>query len=311
MVQLLFAAPAADWPVWRPHLVRACSARGLAVQIVDRAERPDAVDYIAYSPLGGLTDFAPFSALKAVLSLWAGVERIVGNPTIRVPLCRMVDPGLRAGMVEWVTGQVLRHHLGTDAHVLGQDGVWRHDAIPPLARDRRVSVLGLGELGRACACALDGLGFDVAGWSRLPKVAGRIAAHAGEAGLETVLRRAEILVLLLPATPATENLLDARRLALLPPGAVLVNPGRGQLVDDAALLAALDAGRLGHATLDVFRTEPLPPDHPFWAHPRVTVTPHVASETRPATAAEAIAENIRRGEAGLPLLHQVDREQGY
>ncbi len=91
----------------------------------------------------------------------------------------------------------------------------------------------------------------------------------------------------------------------------MINPGRGALIDDAALLAALDAGQLGHATLDVFRIEPLPPEHPFWAHPRVTVTPHIASETRPETAAEAVAENIRRGEAGLPLLHQVDRAQGY
>jgi glyoxylate/hydroxypyruvate reductase A len=97
----------------------------------------------------------------------------------------------------------------------------------------------------------------------------------------------------------------------LPQGAVIVNPGRGPLIDDAALLAALDSGHLGHATLDVFRVEPLPADHPFWAHPRVTVTPHIASETRPETAAQVIAENIRRGEAGEPLLHVVDRSAGY
>lgn len=310
MPRLLFSAPAADWPVWRPHLARACAARGLDVDLKDAAP-PGTVDYVAYAPGGGLTDFTPFTRLRAVLSLWAGVERIVGNPTIRVPLCRMVDPGLRAGMVEWVCGHVLRHHLGMDAHILGQDGVWRHGAVPPLARERRVGVLGLGELGAACAGALAGLGFDVAGWSRRPRADAPVPAHSGEAGLARLLARSEIVVLLLPATPATENLLDAARLALLPPGAVVLNPGRGPLVDDAALLAALDAGRLGHATLDVFRTEPLPPDHPFWAHPRVTVTPHIAAETRPATAAEAVAENIRRGEAGLPFLHQVDRAQGY
>lgn len=311
MPRLLFSAPSADWPVWRPHLERACAARGLAAEITDRADDPGAVDYVVYAPGGGLTDFAPFVRLKAVLSLWAGVERIVGNPTIRVPLCRMVDPGLREGMVEWVAGHVLRHHLGTDAHVRGQDGVWRHDLVPPLARDRRVGVLGLGELGLACAGALAALGFDVAGWSRRPKEASPVAAFSGPEGLDDVLRRSDILVLLLPATSATESVLDTRTLSLLPAGAFVVNPGRGTLIDDAALLAALDSGRIAHATLDVFRTEPLPPDHPYWAHPRVTVTPHIASETRPATAAEAIAENVRRGEAGEPFLHQVDRKQGY
>jgi glyoxylate/hydroxypyruvate reductase A len=126
-----------------------------------------------------------------------------------------------------------------------------------------------------------------------------------------VVGRAEILGTLLPATPETARLLDAERLALLPRGARLITPGRGSLIDDAALVAALDAGALAHATLDVFRTEPLPPEHPFWAHPRVTVTPHVAAPSRPDTAASVIAENIRRGEAGLPFLHVVDRAAGY
>ncbi len=311
MPRLLFSAPAADWPLWQPELARACAARGLEVEILAQAEAPGSIDYVAYSPGGGLTDFAPFTGLRAVLSLWAGVERIAANPTIRVPLCRMVDAGLRQGMVEWVAGHVLRHHLGTDTHVLGQDGVWRHDRIPPLARDRRVGILGLGELGAACARALAGLGFDVAGWSRSPKPGLNLPALHGAEGLAALLARSEILVLLLPATPATERILGEAALARLPQGAVVINPGRGALIDDEALLAALDSGRIGHATLDVFRIEPLPPEHRFWHHPRVTVTPHIASETRPATAAEAVAENILRGETGAPFLHRVDRSLGY
>lgn len=310
-VRLLFSAPAADWPEWLPHLERACAGRGLDVTILDRTDAPETIDYIAYSPQGGLVDFAPFTNLKAVLSLWAGVERIVGNETIRAPLCRMVDPGLREGMVEYVTGHVLRHHLGIDAHVLGQDGVWRGGAFPPLARDRPVGVLGLGELGHACAQALRGLGFDVAGWSRRLREDAGFPTFSGSDGLGGILARSEILALLLPATPATENLIDAAALARMPAGAIIVNPGRGTLIDDAALLAALDDGRIGHATLDVFRVEPLPPDHPYWAHPRVTVTPHVASDTRPGTAAGAVAENICRGQAGEPFLHLVDRDRGY
>jgi glyoxylate/hydroxypyruvate reductase A len=223
----------------------------------------------------------------------------------------MVDEGLTRGMVEWVAGHVLRYHLGIDDHVLGQDGVWRGGVIPPLARWRRVAVLGLGEIGGAVAQNLAAFGFDVEGWSRRPRELPGIATRSGPDGLAAVLARSEILVTLLPATAATGNLLDAAALALLPPGARLINPGRGTLIDDAALLAALDSGHLAHATLDVFRTEPLPPDHPFWAHPKVTVTPHVASETRPETASEAIAANIRRGENGLPFLHVVDRTTGY
>ena len=307
----LFSAPAEHFALWRPHLLAAFAAEGLDVALTDDPAGPWTFDYLIYRPGGPVADFSPFTRLKAVLSLWAGVEGIVGDPTLTVPLCRMVDDGLTRGMTEWVAGHVLRHHLGIDAHLAGQDGVWRNGVVPPLASDRTVGLLGLGELGRAVAAALAGLGFDVRGWSRRARAVPGVASFAGEAGLEAVLRASDILVTLLPATPATENLLDARRLALLPEGARLINPGRGSLIDDEALLAALDAGRLAHATLDVFREEPLPPGHPFWAHPRVTVTPHVASETRPETAAEAIARNIRRGEDGEPFLHVVDRAAGY
>ncbi|MDA3888634.1 MAG: NAD(P)-dependent oxidoreductase, partial [Allgaiera sp.] len=134
---------------------------------------------------------------------------------------------------------------------------------------------------------------------------------SGAAGLEQALRGAQIVVTLLPLTAETENLIDAGRLALLAPGAALINPGRGPLIDDDALIAALDRGQLDHATLDVFREEPLPPAHPFWAHPKVTVTPHIASETRPSTASRVIAENVRRGEAGEAFVHLVDRARGY
>jgi glyoxylate/hydroxypyruvate reductase len=309
--RVLFSAPEDHWPLWRPHLLAAFAAEGLDVALTDDPAGPWTFDYLIYRPGGPVTDFTPFSRLKAVLSLWAGVEDIAGDPTLGVPLCRMVDAGLARGMAEWVAGHVLRYHLGTDAHVLGQDGVWRNGVVPPLAPERTVGLLGLGELGLAVAATLAGLGFDLRGWSRRPRELVGIATASGPEGLDAVLREAEILVVLLPATPETANILDRRTLALLPEGARIINPGRGALIDDAALLAALDAGRVGHATLDVFREEPLPPDHPFWTHPRVTVTPHVASETRPETASEAIARNIRRGEDGLPFLHVVDRLAGY
>jgi glyoxylate/hydroxypyruvate reductase A len=133
----------------------------------------------------------------------------------------------------------------------------------------------------------------------------------GEDGLQEALTAAQIVVLLLPQTAQTQNILNGPRLALLAKGACVINPGRGPLIDDAALLAALDTGQIAHATLDVFRREPLPADHAFWAHPHVTVTPHIAATTRPDTAAKIIAENVRRGEAGLPFLNVVDRQLGY
>jgi glyoxylate/hydroxypyruvate reductase A len=306
---ILFAARAEAWDAWQVPLTEALAEAGVAARVVTEAE-PATVDYILHAPSGGLADFTPYVRLKAVFSLWAGVEDVVGNPTLRVPLARMVDPGLRQGMVEWVTAHVLRHHLGLDADIRRAGPVWR-PRVPPLARDRRVGVLGLGELGSACAAALATLGFDVAGWSRRPKDLPGIATHAGDAGLDIVLARSDILVLLVPRTPDTEGLVGAGRLARLPRGAVVLNPGRGALVDDAALLAALDSGHVAHATLDTFRVEPLPPDHPFWTHPSITVTPHIAAATRPASAARVVAENLARAVAGQPLLHIVDRQAGY
>ena len=305
---ILFAAPAV-WEEYNAPLKAAFGAAGIDADLVQSAD-PAIVDYIIYAPSSPLQDFALYTRCKAVLSLWAGVERIVGNPSLTQPLCRMVDPALTMGMVEWVTGQVLRHHLGLDRHITNPSHVW-DPIVPPLAQERPVSILGMGALGTACAKALIGLHFPVTGWSRTQKTVADVPCFSGEDGLRHVLTTAQILVLLLPKTPDTENLLNTQTIALLPDGAVILNPGRGALIDDAALLAALTSGKLGHATLDVFRQEPLPVDHPFWAHPRVTVTPHIAADTRPASAARVIADNIRRGEAGLPFLHLVDRTRGY
>lgn len=309
-LEILFQGGPDSWAEYRAPLHRALTEAGLEFSLAPETVCPEQVDYVVYAPSSGLVDFAPFTGLRAVLSLWAGVEKIVGNRSIRVPLTRMVDDGLTEGMVEWVVGHVLRHHLNIDHALAHQSGAWvRH--IPPLARHRPVTVLGLGALGAACARQLAALNFPVTGWSRTPREIPGVTCLSGTDGLVTALQRAEILVLLLPLTPDTESLIDAKIIARLPRNAVILNPGRGQLIDDDALLDALDTGHVGHATLDVFRAEPLPAGHPFWTHPRVTVTPHIASETRPETASQVIAENIRRCESGLPLLHLVDRDLGY
>lgn len=304
MTTVLFAVPSL-WAEYQAELPKALAEAGIDANVVTDA-RPETVDYIVYAPSSPLQDFSPFVRAKAVLSLWAGVERIVGNATLTQPLCRMVDPSLTEGMVEWVVGHTLRHHLGMDRHIVNPDHIW-DPTCPPLARERPVTILGMGALGSASADALRALNFPVTGWSRTAKPG---CLH-GEDGLRQALSTARIVVTLLPKTPDTENLLNAERLSWLPQGAVILNPGRGALIDDAALLAALDRGHVGHATLDVFRTEPLPQDHRYWTHPRVTVTPHIAADTRTFSAARVIAENIRRGEAGEPFLHLVDRARGY
>lgn len=308
-INVLFAHNQTNWDLYQAPLRAALSAQGIDANL-SRDMAPDQVDYIVYAPSSALQDFTPYTRAKAVLSLWAGVESIVGNQTLTMPLTRMVDFGLTQGMVEWVTGQVLRHHLDIDFALRHQDGKWtRH--VPPLARDRRVTVLGLGALGQACAKALAGLNFPVTGWSRSAKAIDGLSCVSGDEGLRHALERADILLLLLPLTSATENLIDAERLSWMPEGSYIINPGRGALIDDDALLAALNSGQIAHATLDVFRVEPLPKDHGFWSHPQVTVTPHIAADTRVETASEVIAENIRRDLDQQPLLHLVDRSAGY
>jgi glyoxylate/hydroxypyruvate reductase A len=310
-INLLFNVTPAVLTEYRDPILTALQRRNIAARtglLGDIA--PADVDYIIHATGGPVTDFAPFTNTRAVLSLWAGVEKIVGNTTLTQPLCRMVDNGLRQGMVEWVVGHVLRAHLGMDRYVREKPLTWEQH-VPPLAAERSVTVLGLGELGSAAATALAQLGFRVTGWSRSPREIASVRCLAGAESLPEALASAEILIGLLPQTPETTDLLNAERLALLPKGSFIVNAGRGTLIVDDALIAALDSGQVAQATLDVFRTEPVPSDHPFWSHPGVTISPHIAAATRASTGAEKIAENVARAESEQPLLHVVDRTLSY
>lgn len=310
MTLIYFAAPSL-WAEYETVLPDLLQGAGISARIVTEApDDPLTVDFIIYAPSAPLQDFTPFARCRAVLSLWAGVERIVGNATMTQPLCRMVDRGLTEGMVEWVVGHALRYHLGMDRHIVNPDHLW-DQTCPPLARDRVVAMLGMGALGVACARALIALNFQVLGWSRTDRTVAGIPCFSGVQGLRHVLGQADIIVTLLPKTPETENLLNAETLSWAKRGAAIINPGRGALIDDDALLAALQSGQIAAATLDVFRVEPLPKDHPFWSHPKITVTPHIAADTRAEGAAKVLVENIRRSLAGEPLLHLVDRARGY
>jgi glyoxylate/hydroxypyruvate reductase A len=225
-----------------------------------------------------------------------------------VPIARMVDPGMTREMPEAALAHVLHLHRAHDVYARQQRArEWRQWPQPAAAK-RGVGVLGLGELGAPTARVLAAHGFRVSGWSRTPKRIDGIETHTD---LTAVLAASQILVNLLPLTAETRGLLDARRLAALPAGACLVNLARGAHVVETDLLAMLDRGHLRQAILDVFAEEPLPPEHPFWVHPAVTVLPHVAAWSTPESCLPIAVENIRRLRAGEPLLHLIDRERNY
>ena len=261
-------------------------------------------------PPGGLKRFPN---LKVIVSVGAGIDHVLVDPELPrdVPIIRTTGKELTTRMREYVALHVLRlHRRLPEVEAAQGERTWLQQVNPP-AYERRVGIMGLGGLGRDCAEALKALDFDVAGWSRRPKEITGVATFAGPEELGAFLARSEILVCLLPLTTATEGILNAELFAKLPRGASVINAARGRHLVEADLLAALDEGQIGGATLDVFHQEPLPPDHPFWDHPKVLVTPHVASMIDPVSGGKAIADNIRKFLAGEPVPDLVDLSQGY
>ena len=307
---LLLKSEAGRGDSWRRALLAADP--GLDLRQWPEVGDPADIEYalVWFPPKGALKSYPN---LKVIFSIGAGVDHLASDPELPkgVPIVRMVEPGLTAGMTEFVLMSVLYHHrFMLDYAEQRRNKVWREiDQVPPW--DRRVGIMGLGVLGGDVVEKLVALRFDVAGWSRSPKDLPGVAGFHGPDGFIPFLNRSDILVCLLPLTAETTGILDARAFAALPEGAALVSVGRGPLVVEADLLAALETGRLGAATLDVFQTEPLPPESPFWDHPRVVLTPHVASLTIARTASEFVIDNIKRYENGQELLHVVDPGRGY
>ncbi len=305
----MFLSPDDPAELWRDEL--RARMQGLEVRIWPEVGDPAAIDTaLVWRPPPG--ELARYPNLKAILSLGAGIEGLIADPTLpNVPIARMVDPSLARTMTEYVLLAVLRHHREFDRFEREQRARRWAYRFPPQAALRRVGIMGLGELGAAAARTLVAHGFAVFGWSRTPKAIKGVTSYAGRSELHAFLHQADILVCLLPLTAETRGILDAETFASLPHGACVINVARGAHLIEADLLAALLSGHLGGATLDVFETEPLPPESPLWARSDVLVTPHVASYSLPATAADGVVENIRRARAGQPLRHQVDRARGY
>jgi glyoxylate/hydroxypyruvate reductase A len=306
----IIIAPGINTEAWCRHLLAADP--GLDLRVWPDSGDPATVSFalVWQAPPGELQRYPH---LRCIASLGAGADHILSDPQLPagVPVTRVVHDSLSRGMSEYVLATVLSQcrHL------------WRFQQDQRRARWRRrlpmetaktcIGIMGLGQLGADAARRLGQHGFPVVGWSRTPKKIEGVAAYAGDNQLRPFLARSQVLVCMLPLTPATRDILNAAAFAALPRGAYLINVARGEHLVEDDLFEALTDDQLSGACLDVFREEPLPESHPFWHHPRITVTPHVASITHPGLVAPQIVANYRRVQNGKPPRNQVDRQRGY
>ncbi len=306
---LLFYSEVDDAEAWRRELVRRLP--GLEVRLWPDVGDPKGIEAaLVWRPPPGL--LASLPALRAVFSLGAGVDDLLADPTLPdVPLCRMVDPSLVATMGDFVLAVALYYHRAFDRYAELQRACRWHTRLPRPLVETRVGVMGLGEIGAPVAERLRGAGFTVRGWSRSRRSLAGVSCFAGAEERDAFLAEVDVLVCLLPLTPETRGVLNAELFARLPAGAVLVHVGRGGHLVEEDLLDALDRGHLRGAWLDTVPSEPLEADHPFWRHPRIRITPHVAAYGLPETGAAFVADNLRRLRDGRPLRGLVDRARGY
>lgn len=312
MTRILFYLDEPGKEIWHPAFEAAIPGVEFR-DYPDWGSPDDGPAYVfAWEPEPGL--IAKYPNIRAVFSLGAGVDHITRDPSLPkdMPIVRMSDDGLKEGMAEFVLMTVLMHHRYMPRMLTAQRHHKWHRLFPPRAKNVRVGILGYGALGKYCAQALKPLGYQIASWSRTAKTAESGVSHfSGAEQFDAFLARTDILVGLLPSTPETTGLLNKRSMSLMPKHASIINVGRGTLIDLDDLTALLDSGHLSGATLDVFVEEPLAENNPLWDHEKIIITPHIASITRPETAADYVADNIKRIEAGLQPLNVLDKERGY
>ncbi len=305
---VLLSSTEENIPRWTAEIQK--NAPGLDLRVWPDVGRVEDIEFavVARPPAG---DLARYPNLRAIFSMWAGVADLLADESIaHLPIYRMTDPGLTIGIVTYVV-----HHV-TGLHILASEyrpRSWSHPfRVDNKAPDSScVGILGLGVLGRACAKALTDLEFEVIGYSSTRKEFPNVQSYAGADELKPFLERTDILVCILPNTTATQNFLNRETLAWLKAGAKIINCGRGESIDDDALLEALRSGHVSRAVLDVFRTEPLPPEHPYWDESNVLVTPHCASKPDPGSGSVRILEKIERFLQGEPIEGIVDRDRAY
>ena len=296
---------------WRNALLELDSS--LDIRMFPDAGDPAEIEAAVCWSSHDMAELRRYPNLGLLVSMGAGVDHLMRppGPPPGVPVARLKDARLTTAMGEWVLLNVLRFHRQDREYRAQQEArVWNELPAPDTAR-RRVGFLGLGQLGAHAAGLVAALGFPVLGWTRTPRDLPGVRCFAGADGLREMLPQTDILVCLLPLTPDTRAIIRAETMALLPRGAFIINSGRGGHLVAPDLLAALDRGHLAGAALDVFEPEPLPADHPLWAHPAVLVWPHASSITIPRSAAPQVVENIRRLREKRPLINLVDVSTGY
>ncbi len=274
-------------------------------------DKDDVEIALAWKPPSGL--LASFPNLRLIVSLGMGVDHLLVDDRLPagVPIVRIMDDGLVGQMSEYAIFWALRHHRDIDKYAASQRArQWKVEEFVDTIH-RRIGILGLGTIGQDTAAKIAALGFPTAGWSRTAKSLPGIKTFHGPDGFARLLAESDILIDVLPLTRDTRGLLDAKAFATLPKGAYFINMARGGHVVDEALLAALNSNHLSGAVLDVFNEEPLPAKHPYWTHPKVHVTPHIAGATNPRTASPGVIENIRRLRDGRELIHRIDPKAGY
>jgi glyoxylate/hydroxypyruvate reductase A len=307
---LLFYSKFDDPADWGKHLRDAVPGLDFRVW-PDVGEAADIEAALVWKAPEG--ELRKFPNLKLIINIGAGVDSIVNDRSLPagIPIVRIADPEMSRMMAQFVLAAVLRHYRDFVSFARAQKARHWHYIHPREAPTCSVGVMGLGNLGAMAAHELARQGFKVSGWARSPKTLEGVESFHGEAGFAPFLAKSEILVVMLPLTPETEGILGAKTLGMLPRGAKIINVGRGNLVDEEALIAALRSGQVAEATLDVFQTEPLPAESPLWDFDQVLVTPHLASVAIPRTAARQVAENLRRLASGEPLVNVVDPLRGY
>ena len=310
-MNIAVSLPAADKTEWWCQMLRDLMP-DWTVYPINKVPDPDAISYcVVWRPETGA--MTPFKNLKAIVSVGAGIDHVLADEhlPLHVPIIRTVGTDLTQRMKEYVALHVLRHHRELPAIQANQARRhWDQIVVPP-ANERRVGVMGLGNLGAAAANLLTQIGFQVSGWSRSAKDLAGIKCYSGAEGFGAFLDGTDILVCLLPLTESTRGILSADTFHRLKPGASIINAARGPHLVDGDLLEALDSGQIGSATLDVFNVEPLPASHPFWTHPKITVTPHVASMIDAPTGSKIIAKNIRIFHETGTVADLADAKRGY
>jgi len=308
----IFISTGSKTAEYKNALAEEIEAQTLKYNIIEDISRSSEVNAIIYADESDIADFSIFPDDTVIFSIFAGVEKTLLNKTIRQPLVRLIDAEMTECMAEWCVAHVFRYHLDLDKFIKPEKKEWiTCNKERLLANQVHIGILGLGTLGAATANKFKKLDFKVAGWSANEKRISGVNSLVGQDGLRKILSTSDYLILLLPLTERTKTIINSASLKFVKNGAVLINAGRGGLIEDNDLLKALDVGKISGCTLDVFNEEPLPQEHPFWLHEKVTVTPHISAPTRLKSSIKSILANISRIKEGLQPIGLVEKERLY